>query len=98
MRLHPDYAIVKELEQYLRGRSPGEVPALLMDELQRLGLPPEAVSFPGSEVAAVHHALEWARPGDLLVLPIHQDRAQVMRLIERLQGSGWKAGEDLSKQ
>jgi cyanophycin synthetase len=98
MGLRPDYAVVKELERYLRGRAAGEVPALLMDELRRLGLPPEAVSFPGLEVAAVRHALEWARPGDLLVLPIHQDRAEVLALIERLRRVGWRAGEKVSEK
>jgi cyanophycin synthetase len=98
MTLRPDYVVVKELERYLRGRGAGEVPDLLMDELRRLGLPPEAVNFPGSEGAAVRHALEWARPGDLLVLPIHQDRAEVLALIERLRGSGWKAGEKIGEQ
>jgi cyanophycin synthetase len=98
MAFRADYVVVKELERYLRGRGAGEVPGLLMDELRRLGLPPEAVNFPGSEVAAVRHALEWARPGDLLVLPIHQDRAEVLALIERLRGAGWKAGEKVSEQ
>jgi cyanophycin synthetase len=98
MTLRPDYVVVKELERYLRGRGAGEVPGLLMDELRRRGLPPEAVNFPGSEGAAVRHALEWARPGDLLVLPIHQDRAEVLALIERLRGSGWKAGEKIGEQ
>ncbi len=98
MALRPDYAVVKELERYLRGRAAGEVPGLLIDELRRRGLPAEAVSFPGSEVAAVRHALEWARPGDLLVLPIHQDRAEVMALIERLRRERWRAGEDVSEQ
>jgi cyanophycin synthetase len=98
MGLRPDYAVVKELERYLRGRRAGEVPGLLMDELRRLGLPPEAVSFPGSEVTAVRHALEWAQPGDLLVLPIHQDRAEVLALIERLRREGWRAGEKVSEK
>jgi UDP-N-acetylmuramyl tripeptide synthase len=93
MTLRPDYAVVKELDRYLRGRAAGEVPGLLMDELRRRGMPAEAVSFPGSEIAAVRHALEWARPGDLLVLPIHQDRAEVLALIEQLRREGWKAGE-----
>jgi len=92
MTLRPDYAVVKELDRYLRGRAAGEIPGLLMDQLRRRGMPAEAVSLSGSEVAAVRHALEWAQPGDLLVLPIHQDRAEVLALIERLRGEGWKAG------
>jgi hypothetical protein len=98
MTLRPDYAVVKELDRYLRGRAAGDVPGLLMDELRRRGMPAEAVSFPGSEIAAVRHALEWARPGDLLVLPIHQDRAEVLALIEQLRREGWKAGETVRSE
>jgi cyanophycin synthetase len=96
MALRPDYAVVKELDRYLRGRAAGEVPGLLMDQLRRRGMPADAVSFPGSEVAAVRHALEWARPGDLVVLPIHQERSEVLALIERLRRDGWQAGETVT--
>jgi hypothetical protein len=30
-----------------------------------------------------------------LVLPIHQDRSEVLALIERLRGAGWRAGQRL---
>ena len=54
---------------------------------------PEAVSRPGGELAAVRDALAWARPGDALLLTVHQDRPAVMALLERLRGEGWRAGE-----
>ena len=72
--LRPDRVVLKEMERYLRGRRPGEIPALMADELIRLGVAPEAVSRPGGEVAAVRDALAWARPGDVLLLTVHQDR------------------------
>jgi cyanophycin synthetase len=84
------------MDAYLRGRAPGEVPALMADELRRAGLPESAISAPGTELPAVREALGWARPGDLLVLTLHQDRRRVQELIETLRDRGWRAGEPLS--
>jgi cyanophycin synthetase len=93
--LHPDHVVVKDMETYLRGRSPGEVPRLLADEFSRLGLPEEAISRAGPEIAGVRRALEWARPGDLLVLAVHEDRRAVLGLFDRLTASEWRAGDPL---
>jgi cyanophycin synthetase len=65
----------------------------MADELARLGMPDSALSRPGTELAAVRDALAWARPGDLLLLTVHQDRPLVLALIERLRAMGWRAGE-----
>lgn len=83
--LRPDHVVVKEMPEMLRGRQPGEVPAILEDEFLRLGAPREAVTRAVSELEGVEEALAWARPGDLLVLLIHAQRDAV---LERLRGSG----------
>jgi cyanophycin synthetase len=93
--LRPERVIVKEMDQYLRGRAPGAVPRLLADEFLRLGLPREAVSIAWKEVEGTRAALEWARPGDLLVLAVHQDRRAVLGLISRLTSAGWQPGDAL---
>jgi UDP-N-acetylmuramyl tripeptide synthase len=93
--LEPDYVIAKDMEGYLRGRAPGEVPDILAEEFTRLGLPATALSRGGPEIAAVREALEWARPGDLLVLAVHEDRRAVVALLDRLRVSGWQAGDPL---
>ena len=95
--LSPDYVVLKEMDEYLRGRAPGEVPALLEAEFLRLGLPRDAVSRVGPDLAGVRKALEWARPGDLLVLAVHQERQAVLDLLEALVEVGWEAGEPLPK-
>jgi UDP-N-acetylmuramyl tripeptide synthase len=95
LALRPDRVVVKEMDAYLRGRAPGEVPALMADELRHSGLPEAAISTPGTELPAVREALGWARPGDLLVLTLHQDRRQVLELLEALRARGWTAGEAL---
>ncbi|HUR94319.1 MAG TPA: Mur ligase family protein [Gemmatimonadales bacterium] len=95
MALPPDRVVVKELGDYLRGRAPGEIPGLLADEFAKLGVRPDAISQPGDELASVRDALAWARPGDLLLLTVHENRARVLGLFETLRQSGWQAGAPL---
>jgi len=96
-RARPDFVVVKELASYLRGRSGGEIPALLRSALARAGIGRERVADAGDEDEAVRMALAWSRPGDVLVLPLHSrdGRAQALALFERLRREGWKAGQPL---
>ncbi|HSS79059.1 MAG TPA: Mur ligase family protein [Thermoanaerobaculia bacterium] len=93
--LRPDRIIVKELPEMLRGRGPGEVPALLRDELLRLGAPPASLTMTGTELEGIREALAWARPGDLLILLAHTQRDAVLALIDQLRTIDWRAGERL---
>jgi len=83
-----DHVIVKDMPRYLRGRAPGEVPALIADELRRLGAPADAVEITGSELEAVKRALDWARDGDLLLLLL-QEREQGVAYLQEVGTSGW---------
>ena len=80
-KLRPDRIVLKELAGLRRGRGPGEVRALLADELRRLGAPAGSVDTVESDVEAVEAALRWARPGDLLILPVHEQRDEVLQLL-----------------
>ena len=93
--LQPDHVVVKDMEGYLRGRPPGEVPAILADEFSRLGLEEASLTRAGPEISGVRRALEWARPGDLLVLAIHEDRRAVLALFDQLRAADWRAGHPL---
>ena len=73
------------MESYLRGREPGEIPALLRAELARLGAPADAIAVEDSETAAVRSAFAWAREGDLLVLLSHAARARTL-----VSSIGWR--------
>ena len=90
---NPDMVVIKELPKKLRGRQHGELPAVIADELTVLGVSPDAKTMTDNEFEAVKAALNWAKPGDLLVLLLHEDRAPVMDLIERLRTSGWQASD-----
>lgn len=67
----PERVLVKELPLMLRGRATGEVPALLVDALLQAGLPAHAVALEPDETTAAQDLLAWARPGDVVVLPLH---------------------------
>jgi cyanophycin synthetase len=81
---NPDLIVVKEDEGHLRGRQPGEVPAIIQGALLRAGMPQSAVPICPSEIDAALMALDWARPGDALVLLIHSSGARA-RMLEILK-------------
>ena len=56
------------------GREPG--PRIIRTELLRHGLPESALPVSASELDAVRAALDWARPGDVLALPVHSAAAR----------------------
>jgi UDP-N-acetylmuramyl tripeptide synthase len=82
-RFRPDFVVVKETESYMRGRAPGEVPEILRVALLRAGLLETSIDVQLSEIEAVKRALGWARPGDVLVMPVHDRgvREQVIALL-----------------
>jgi UDP-N-acetylmuramyl tripeptide synthase len=81
---NPDLIVVKEDEAHLRGRAPGEIPRIIREELLRLGLQESALPERDNELDAARYALEWARPGDVLALPLHSPnaRAAVVSILQ----------------
>jgi cyanophycin synthetase len=73
---HPALIVVKENEAHLRGRASGEVPQLIYAALLRAGVGRPALQMRMSELEAVHAALAWAQPGDVLALPVHGTAAR----------------------
>ena len=86
--MEPDRIIIKELAKYLRGREPGEVPAIIRDELASMELDAE-ISQTDSEISAVRDALEWCRGGELLVFPVQEERDEVTDLLATLNDTSW---------
>jgi cyanophycin synthetase len=93
--MEPDCVVVKEMPKYLRGRELGVVPGMIERELVVAGAPPEAIIHAESELSGVRAALEWARPGDLILLTAHEHRTEMLALIARLETMGWRPGEAL---
>ncbi len=67
----PQLVVVKELPAMLRGRAPGEVPAVLERGLLAGGVQPAQIVHLADEEAAARQLLAWAQPGDVIVLPVH---------------------------
>jgi UDP-N-acetylmuramyl tripeptide synthase len=67
----PDLVVLKELTAMLRGRDAGAVPALLHAGLLKAALPASRVVDGGDESDAAGQLLQAARPGDVVVLPLH---------------------------
>ncbi|HEY0135473.1 MAG TPA: cyanophycin synthetase, partial [Nannocystis sp.] len=84
--LRPDRILVRDLEHYLRGRPPGEVPALLRATFLALGTPPEAIEAVPDEVQALRRGLAWARPGDVIAILPHVDRDEVQTELGAITG------------
>ena len=91
----PQRIVLKEMPEHLRGRKAGDVVALLADELARCGFPPEQIGRAGDEREAVGQALQWAKPGDLLLLLLHAQRDAVLAWMQRLERAGWVPGRAL---
>jgi cyanophycin synthetase len=93
----PELIVLKDMEGYLRGREQNEVASLLRDVLREHGLADSRLPMRSTDLDAARHALDWARSGDVLVLPVHARKAkdEVRQLLETLTGSGWWAGEPI---
>ena len=80
----PERVVLKDMDGYLRGRESGAVPAVLRDELLRQGMADASLHTILVEVEGAVALLEWARAGDVLVLPVHNlgARAELVALLD----------------
>jgi UDP-N-acetylmuramyl tripeptide synthase len=64
----PACLVLKDTLAHLRGRQPGEVPAIMRAELLRIGVDPGALREAPNELAGARILLDWATSGDVVVL------------------------------
>ena len=81
----PDQIIITEIPQYLRGRSEGEVPAIIRDELHSLGASEECLAASANSLEGVRIAMKSAQDGDFLLLLVHSQREEVFELLQRIE-------------
>ena len=74
-----DQVLVSELAHYHRGREHGEVYDIIRGELRRDGARDDQVHHFEEETEALEFALDWAQPGDLVIMlalggaaPVHK--------------------------
>jgi len=77
-----DRVFVSELANYHRGRETGDVFAVIRDELLNCGADTGQIEHHDEEIESLNSALEWAEPGDLIVM-LALERSP--ELHERLQ-------------
>lgn len=63
-----ELAIISELEQYARGRAPGEVAGIIRQELLCAGAREDQIRHFNTEKESFDAALDWATEGDLVVI------------------------------
>jgi len=63
-----DRVLVSELTKYHRGREQGAVFAVIRDELIACGASAEQIEHHMEEIESLDSALEWAEPGDLIIM------------------------------
>ncbi len=81
-----DRVFLREIEGYLRGRAPGEVPALFQKLLRAQAFAPEAIVQVSTEVEALERAMAQAQPGDVVALLVHVERQAVRAWLEARRG------------
>ncbi len=67
----PDLILLKDEPGMLRGRAPGEVPALLRAALLEAGSKEDTIHIMGDELQAAYTLMSWADAGDVAVLSVH---------------------------
>jgi len=78
-----DRVVIKEMDDYARGRDPGEAAGILYNEFKTQGIPPEHMEREQHELEAVRKLVENARPGELVVLLIHERRRAVLDYLDQ---------------
>ena len=80
-----DRVHVAELAKYHRGRTAGEVYAIIRDELIRCGANEKQVLHFEHEIDSFESALDWAQPGDLVIMLALERSADLYARLADLQ-------------
>ena len=65
-----------------RGRADLEVPHLIRDSLLARGIAVDQIDIVRGEVTALEQAMDWSKPGDLVMLLVHLEREGVAQWIQ----------------
>ena len=80
-----DRVLIKRLDKYSRGRKAGEAAKMLREEYRAQGYKASQLAEHSNEMGALRSALRWAKPGDLVVFLVHEDRDTAIATLEKLQ-------------
>jgi len=82
----PDVVVISELEDYLRGRELGEVPALIEKECLKRGIAQASIAHVSSPGEGTQHILEALVDGDIALILAMSDRERIFDLIRAAGG------------
>ena len=80
--LKPARIYLRDMKEYLRGREQGEVPQIMKSNLQKMDYPESQIFHCETEIESLHHALEWAKSGDLVVHLVHTEREPIQQFLK----------------
>ena len=82
----PDHVVIAENREYLRGRQPGVIPALMRAAAISLGCAADQVDLCESPVDGAKRIVSLLRPGDLALLLVHADRQAIFDMLSAAAG------------
>ena len=85
IKFRPDVIIAADLADYLRGRLPGEVPALIAKQCIDSGIEPGAIKTAGSPGEGMAMILDELQHGDVALILALSDRDRIFDLIRAAQ-------------
>ncbi|MEZ5887239.1 MAG: Mur ligase family protein [Paracoccaceae bacterium] len=85
--LRPDIVVAAENPKYLRGRPPGEVPALIRRACRDCGLAEDRILPAASPADGARKIVARLEPGDLALLLVHDERAAIFDLLRAPTGA-----------
>lgn len=77
-----DHYMIKEMAEYRRGRTPGEIPGLIRATLSNLGVESDEIEYADTELEAAARLRQWARADDVVALFVHSDRDAVLSALQ----------------
>jgi cyanophycin synthetase len=83
-----DRILIKNLDEYARGRASGETAGILWQTFVDLGVSESVMQRCTDEMEACQLAMDWSRSGDQLVLLVHAQRDAVLEFFRMGMGAG----------
>ena len=77
----PELISLREIVGYERGRAPRESAGIIRESLIARGRPEACIRFHDDESHALIDALDWAKPGDLILHMVHIQREAVEAIL-----------------
>lgn len=82
-KMNPEKVIACEIPKYLRGRDEGEVPNLIKSYFIDRGIDRNAIEIEKDIYSGVLSALNWTKPGDLLLLLTLDQKEECIEAINK---------------